>query len=73
MSPSARRRKRCCAGTRTSWKSACGNAPKSSLRKNDQLREQRQTLRQMIATHERYRQLLAYEIHDTFVQDVIAR
>ena len=28
--------------------------------------------RHVLATHERYRQLLAYEIHDTFVQDVTA-
>ncbi len=36
-----------------------------------QLQEKQITLEQLLDTHERYRQLVAYEIHDTFVQDVI--
>jgi PAS domain S-box-containing protein len=36
-----------------------------------QLHEKQHTLEQMLDTHERYRQLVAYEIHDAFVQDVI--
>ena len=42
------------------------------VRKNEELQEKQQTLEHALATHERYRQLLAYEIHDTFVQDVTA-
>ncbi|MEX2112428.1 MAG: PAS domain S-box protein [Pirellulales bacterium] len=36
-----------------------------------QLHEKQETLEQLLDTHERHRQLVAYEIHDTFVQDVI--
>jgi PAS domain S-box-containing protein len=36
-----------------------------------QLQERQQALEQMLDMHERYRQLVAYEIHDAFVQDVI--
>jgi signal transduction histidine kinase len=36
------------------------------------LHEKQVTLEQLLETHERHRQLVAYEIHDTFVQDVIS-
>ncbi len=36
-----------------------------------QLHEKQETLQQLLDTYERHRQLVAYEIHDTFVQDVI--
>jgi PAS domain S-box-containing protein len=36
-----------------------------------QLQEKQRVLEQLLDMHERYRQLLAYEIHDTFVQDVV--
>jgi PAS domain S-box-containing protein len=44
-----------------------------AVRRNteSQLQEKQITLEQLLDTHERYRQLVAYEIHDTFVQDVI--
>lgn len=35
------------------------------------LHEKQGILEQMLSTHEHYRQIVAYEIHDTFVQDVI--
>ncbi len=37
-----------------------------------ELQEKQQLLERLISTHERDRQLVAYEIHDTFLQDVIA-
>ena len=40
-------------------------------RTEQQLQEKQKFLRQMLNAHERDRQLVAYEIHDTFVQDVI--
>ena len=40
--------------------------------KNDQLQEKQQSLETLLHAHERHRQLVAYEIHDTFVQDLIA-
>ncbi len=35
------------------------------------LNEKQESLEQMLDTHEQYRKLVAYEIHDTFVQDVV--
>lgn len=40
--------------------------------KNDELERKQRFLEQMLNAHERNRQLVAYEIHDTFLQDVIA-
>ena len=40
-------------------------------RAENALHEKQDTLEQLLETHERHRQLVAYEIHDTFVQDVI--
>jgi PAS domain S-box-containing protein len=37
-----------------------------------QLQEKQQILETLLDAHERHRQLVAYEIHDTFVQDLIA-
>jgi PAS domain S-box-containing protein len=42
------------------------------LKAETALNEKKQILEDMLDMHERYRQLLAYEIHDTFVQDVVA-
>jgi PAS domain S-box-containing protein len=40
-------------------------------RAETRLKEQQEFLQKMLEAHERDRQLVAYEIHDTFVQDVI--
>jgi PAS domain S-box-containing protein len=41
-------------------------------RAESQLQEKQRFLERMLSTHERDRQLVAYEIHDSFLQDVIA-
>ena len=40
--------------------------------KNAELQRKQRFLEQLLHAHERNRQLVAYEIHDTFLQDVIA-
>ena len=60
----------CCARARRNWSSASRSVPKSSSAKTTSCRRSSKSSKPL--PHQRHRQLVAYEIHDTFVQDLIA-